>query len=334
MRQGIQLVRARYVARIGDTLLKRAIDPLPFMKRAGLTPDLVDTPEAWVPLNQFLEFVDNAASDTGYSTLGLDAGIAPRKRHSKFSKMVLYTPTLFQALNTICKNSAYEDTSARFRVVRGTKLGWLECGSVSGTAEGVRQMEYYRYAALLEIIRSAAGPHWLPPELLLASSEGPDSGSHPLLNGTDIRFGQSGLKIAMEIRLFSLPMINVPEVPTTAPAFSESPVEFGQSIVEVVRTQLLVGNPSVGETAKSLRMSARTLQRRLFEQDMSYAALLNYVRTEMAKKWLEETDDAISEIASKLAYRHSTHFSRAFTQTCGLTPREYRRMHGSDGLDQ
>ena len=334
MGKGIQLVRARYVARIGDTLSRRQIDPLLYMESAGIAPDLLDTPEAWIPLTQFLEFVDSAVSDTGYSTLGLDAGISPRKRHSKFSKIVLYSPTLFQALSAICKNSAYEDTSARFRVVRGTRLGWLECGSVSGSAEGVRQMEYYRYAALLEIIRSAAGPTWVPPELSLASSNDQACVSHPLLNGTDICFGQSGLKIAMEIRLFSLPMIDVPEVPTTESAFSQAPTALSQSLVEVVRTQLLSGNPAIGETAKSLRMSVRTLQRRLFEQDMSYVALLNYVRTEMAKNWLEQTNDAISDIAKKLAYRHSTHFSRAFSQTCGVTPRQYRRIHRARRLDQ
>ena len=334
MSKRIQLVRARYVARIADTLQKRSIDPLPYMKGAGIAPELVDTPEAWVPLSQFLELVGDAASDTGYSTLGLDAGITPRSRHSKFSKLVLYSPTLFQALTSICRNSAYEDTSAHFRVVRGVKLGWLECGSVPGSAEGIRQMEYYRYAGLLEIIRSAAGPRWLPPQLLLASDKSPEFDSHPLLKGTDIRFCQSGLKIALQSRLFSLPMINVPQVPTTESAFSESPVEFGQALVEVVRSQLLGGYPTIGATAKALRMSVRTLQRRLFEQDMSYAGLLNFVRTEMAKQWLEQTDDAISKIAKKLAYRHSTHFSRAFTQTCGVTPREYRRMHEAGRLEQ
>lgn len=326
MSKGIHLVRARYVARIANTLQKRDIDPLPHLRTAGLGPELLETPEAWVPLNQFLELVGGTVSNTGYSTLGLDAGITPRTRHSKFSKIVLYTPTLFQALTSICKHSALEDTSARFRVVRGRTLGWLECGSVSGSAEAVRQMEHYRYAGLLEIIRSAAGSNWLPPQLWLASSESPDCAGHPLLKGTDIRFGQSGLKIALEIRLFSLPMANVPKVPTTAPAFSETPVDYGQSLVEVVRTQLIGGDPTIGATAKALRMSERTLQRRLFEQDMSYAGLLRFVRTEMAKQWLEQTDDAISVIAKRLAYQHSTHFSRAFTQTCGVTPREYRRL--------
>jgi AraC-like DNA-binding protein len=312
---------------MSEALRKQGFNPHPFLKQAGIADNVHETPEAWVPLTQFLEFVSSAVAGTGYTALGLDAGIAPRKRHSKFTKLVLYAPTLYQTLNSLCKNSALEDTSANFRVVRGATLGWLDCGQIKGSAEGVRQMELYRYAALVEVIRSAAGPAWLPTQLCLASGELSDCSVHPLFDGPEVRYGEAGLKIALEPKLFSLPMVHVPEVPLTDASYSESPIDFAESLTEVVRTQILSGDPALRATARALQMSTRTLQRRLYSQDMSYAALVSYVRIEMAKQWLQETNYAVSKIATRLAYRHSTHFSRAFTQACGLTPREYRRHH-------
>ena len=113
----------------------------------------------------------------------------------------------------------------------------------------------------------------------------------------------------------------------TRPEYSNAPVEFGRALLEVTRTQMLSGHQEIEHAAAALGLSVRTLQRRLYEQDLSYAKLLQHVRVESAKTMLEERNAPIAEISSSLGYRHSTHFARAFRQNCGLTPREYRRMH-------
>lgn len=323
----IELLKVRYLKAFCRVLEERGFDDQALVEQAGIETAVLEKPEAWMPVSQLCRFLEIAVRETGYVALGLDAGIAPRQQHSRFSKLVLYSPTLFQSLQAVCANSASEDTSATFRVFRDGAFGWLHCGSVEASPEAVRQIETYRYAALLEIIRMAGGEDYMPSLLYLQSHADEALRESSLMRNVDVRFGQPGLAIAFEPSLFSRPVLNVPDVPTTSSEFSDAPVEFGQALLEVTRTQMLSGHPEIEHTATALGLSVRTLQRRLYEQDLSYAKLLQHVRIEMAKTMLEEKDTPVAEISTSLGYRHSTHFTRAFRQICGLTPREYRRMH-------
>ena len=208
-------------------------------------------------------------------------------------------------------------------------IGWLNCGSIEASPEGIRQLETYRYSALLEIIRFAAGPGYLPLQLDFQSPRNDALLESALLSDVDVRFGCNGLAMAFDGKLFGRPVANVPDVPMTKPDFSDSPVEFGSALIEVTRTQMLSGHPEIEHTAAALGISTRTLQRRLNEQDLTYSKLLQHVRIQMAKTTLEDERASIAEISANLGYRHPTHFTRAFRRVCGVTPRDYRRIHSS-----
>jgi len=60
---------------------------------------------------------------------------------------------------------------------------------------------------------------------------------------------------------------------------------------------------------------------------ISFKKLLNTIRSTEAKRLLEQTDLYITDIAFQVGYNSRTHFSRAFTSTEGISPREYRRRH-------
>ena len=327
----ISVLRVRYLVAFCRALAEREFDYEALLQQCGIEPALLEKPEAWMPLSQLSAFLDLTVDETDYITLGLDAGIAPRQQHSEFSKLVLYSPTLYQSLQALCSNAASEDTSAKFRVVREGAHGWLHCGAIESSPEAIRQIETYRYTALLEIIRLAAGPDYLPSRLYLQGRDHEALRASPLLRGVDVRFCHPGLAVAFDPKLFSRPVLNVPDVPTTKPEFSNAPRELGQALLEITRTQLLSGHPEIEHAAAALGLSVRTLQRRLYEQDLCYAKLLQHVRINTAKNMLEQGNAPIADISATLGYRHSTHFTRAFREICGLTPREYRRMHIQPG---
>jgi len=52
----------------------------------------------------------------------------------------------------------------------------------------------------------------------------------------------------------------------------------------------------------------------------------------MAKKWLEETDMPIKDIAAKLRYNNSQNFIRSFRKQEGMTPGQYRENNANTGL--
>jgi AraC-like DNA-binding protein len=80
----------------------------------------------------------------------------------------------------------------------------------------------------------------------------------------------------------------------------------------------------VDKLAADLRLSPRTLQRRLVEQGTSYQALLDDVRRETARRLLSATDLDPGEIAFLLGFAELNSFTRAFRGWEGTTPLRWR----------
>lgn len=85
------------------------------------------------------------------------------------------------------------------------------------------------------------------------------------------------------------------------------------------------GEPVIGSVARALGTSARTLQRRLCEQELTFNEIVDEVRASMSKELLANADLALGEIALLLGYSQMSPFVRAFKRWTGTTPGEYRQ---------
>lgn len=91
-----------------------------------------------------------------------------------------------------------------------------------------------------------------------------------------------------------------------------------------VSQSLSEGAPSIEVIARRLGMSARTLQRRLSEQDLSFKQLVDESRRELAQRLLTQSAYSLSEIAFLTGFSEQSAFNRAFKRWAGQTPRSYR----------
>ncbi len=76
--------------------------------------------------------------------------------------------------------------------------------------------------------------------------------------------------------------------------------------------------------AEQLGLNARTLQRRLAEDQVSYQQLLDDVRQELAKDYLSRSELPFQEIALRLGFSEARSFHRSFKSWTGETPGDYR----------
>jgi AraC-like DNA-binding protein len=77
--------------------------------------------------------------------------------------------------------------------------------------------------------------------------------------------------------------------------------------------------------ARALGMSERTLRRRLQDHATSYQQLLDDVRSEQARTWIEQSDDTLEAIAGRLGFADTSSFFHAFKRWTGTTPAQFRR---------
>ncbi len=82
---------------------------------------------------------------------------------------------------------------------------------------------------------------------------------------------------------------------------------------------------TLDEVAAKLHMTARTLQRYLARESLSFHDLVADMRRQRAQQLLQEGKLSIQEIADVLGYADATNFTRAFKQWTQESPREYQQ---------
>lgn len=91
--------------------------------------------------------------------------------------------------------------------------------------------------------------------------------------------------------------------------------------VRVVLAQLLPDGAPAAAVARALGWSERTLRRRLAAEDVAYQALLDDVRSELARALLAPPLALpVHEVARRLGYAEATPFIRAHRRWTGRTP--------------
>jgi AraC-like DNA-binding protein len=81
-----------------------------------------------------------------------------------------------------------------------------------------------------------------------------------------------------------------------------------------------------GDLASMLGLSSRTLQRRLSDAGLSFSQLVRLVRIFEACRLLKFGDTPITAIGFCAGFSDSSHFSRDFRASVGLTPSEFRAV--------
>jgi AraC-like DNA-binding protein len=94
-----------------------------------------------------------------------------------------------------------------------------------------------------------------------------------------------------------------------------------------VREALLVNlarPTSLEAVARHLKMSTRTLRRKLSEESTSFRVLLDDLRVQVAIKYLRDTNLTIEAIAAALGFSDGANFRHAFRRWTGRPPQEFR----------
>ena len=105
---------------------------------------------------------------------------------------------------------------------------------------------------------------------------------------------------------------------------------LSEQVVLELKRSLPSGRPDVGEVARRMGMSERTLQRRITEEGHNFRELLIEARRELGHRFLSDVAMELDEIAFLLGYQDATSFHRAFREWEGVTPARWRELRASD----
>ena len=105
-----------------------------------------------------------------------------------------------------------------------------------------------------------------------------------------------------------------------------------ESVRNAIGKLIPKGQATLAKTAEVMGVSARTLQRRLAEQGLSFSHLVNEMRFIKAQELIQQ-QEKIAEVATRLGYADAGSFTRAFERWAGMSPLQYRKRYYQTRID-
>jgi AraC-like DNA-binding protein len=151
--------------------------------------------------------------------------------------------------------------------------------------------------------------------------------------GSDVTFGAAVDEVAFSTSIRQMPVVGadpylnellIKYCDQALAARSTKRSSFGSSVENVIALQLPHGKARAGEVARKIGVSQRTLARHLSSEGLTFAGVLQRLRSDLAKRHLADETLSISEIAWLLGYQDVSGITHAFKRWTGRARRVSR----------
>lgn len=329
----VPIVQARTLEWLAETLKGTDLKFDELCAQFGMPDVRLDRDNSFVPLRDALMIEEEISRATGDAYLGLHlaerSGLAALGGHGRY---IGAAPTLGEAINRAISHVSDHILGARLRLMRaGPNVLW--CYELTPSViVGRQHSNLFSLVLMRDVVRLATGKAWMPDEILL---EGPPLRDRQDLNrafGCPISWNASMTALAFPRQLLVRPLLqrtegagNSHSIVGCSPS-QNHPSEFVQSLRRLVKSLLPAGPLDLPLLTRLSGLPARSLQRELGAVGLSFSALLDQGRLELALELMRNPSHSLIDVGLELGYSDPANFTRAFKRWTGVAPGVYRRV--------
>lgn len=188
-------------------------------------------------------------------------------------------------------------------------------------------------SAVLSLCRSLYGDSLQPLKVELMQKNHTSAADYETFFGCPVSFGHPSICLYFDRQVMNktLPTANSDLLAHNEQLMLDYLTRLDKDdVVNRVRAKLVelqpMGEPSRELVAEALNMSLRNLQRKLQQENTSYKDLLDDVRQDLAKQFINQSHIPLGEISFRLGFSTNSSFARAFKRWTGIPPGEYRQQ--------
>jgi AraC-like DNA-binding protein len=309
-------------------LRQHGLDPAPLFVAHGLTVDVLNS-DLRLPHSMQNALYTDACNLANEPRFGLQIGAASDPfDFGEYGVLLLTSNSGMQVLERVVDYIYLLHDAARVSVRDEN-----DSVRIAHTFEGVPSCRANDDAVLAGFVcrvRSALGPSWSPLAVELTYPRPSDAEAYEAFFGCPVRFAspQRSFTIPRALLDTPLPFGHLGQV-VASWASAQTRAVDKQSIASAVRSALMSHDPHEGWTTdvigKSLGISKRSLERWLSAEGTNFRSVVDDLRLQLAKTYLEDPNHDVQTIAHQLGFSDSRAFARAFKRWTGSTPSAYRR---------
>lgn len=328
-------ISTAYVGLLFEYLKGRGYDPEALL--GAPWPDTSSDPLGRFPMSEWQRLLNRADDVLQMPAMGIEIGRLITPAHIGILGYALLACTnLAQALSRLERyvRLIYDhgpmDTHFKGNSI---ELEWGESCVQPG-----QLVDEVAITALVQFARNVTDRHLTPDYVCFLNPEPADVSVYERYFGCPVAFNQRSTIVRFPIESLELPLrqadpalLSILETQADK-LLAELPQGdgFDQKVRLAISRHCRSGSPSLEQVASDMKMSGRSLQRKLQKRGLSFQVLLDETRLTLAKDYLREGHLQLTEVAQMLGYSEQSAFNHAFRRWTGISPRKFRQMHFSN----
>jgi AraC-like DNA-binding protein len=325
--QPVPLISAEHAIRVADLLDANGIPADRYLERARISPGVRENPADFLPGRSVWALVAGADRGECLRDFWLDIARTSGWRRAGWVRPMTHAVVLEDAIRSMCASYPRQIPMNALGLSVNGPVAWFwrrRLADVRGWP-GSEPAEEYTLSFMLEVIRAAAGPQWLPRRLKVECSPSGWASVTSRLPDVRIEYDRPLLALAIPVPLLSIP-ISITALPAAGAACEPPPTDFRGSLRRLLEPWLEGALPSQEIAAEMLWTTPRSLRRRLKEEGTTWRAVVNDLKFATAVERLTRGRPCVREIAEELGYSAPAHFTRFFRHRAGVPPSAYREQ--------
>jgi AraC-like DNA-binding protein len=248
-----------------------------------------------------------------------------------FDYVLRSAPTVRHAIDAACRYSRLQSDSFRIWFEPWRSYGLIRMHDEACSSKPVAE---FGMSALYQVHLSDGMPPGLKLECWFPYAAPSDPTEYTRsFRGARLKFNAPFLGFAFDLAYESAPMpgadrelhavhcLRVDKLLADISGPPSARVDLRRVLKQTLRSNI---TPIAVDVARAMRMTPRTLSRKLRREGSSFSDELDAVRCELALRYLIESEISLAEVAFSLGFAHVESFYRAFRRWTGKTPLEYR----------
>lgn len=329
-------VRAAVLTNFDEVSHFLGIDPAALLRSAGLDAALLTDPERMLPLATVAQVLEQAAlrSECQHFSL-LMAESRSLGSMGPISLLLVHEPRVGDVIEALVRHQRLFGDALQ---IKAAITGDALCVRIDPSAStATRQGAELAIALFCRCIGVILNRRWMPESVHFTHAAPADLRAHRRIFSCPVDFenGFNGFVCARD----SLQERN-PAGDEELAAHAERllalimPHAEMHSASDRVRRSLRLLLPeqrgTIEQVARDMRVSPRSLQRRLQREGHSFGAVLDEVRRGMARHYLSASHP-VAQVAHMTGYHSASSFTRWFNAQFGMSPVEWRQQPDVDG---
>ena len=302
------------------------------LKNTGISEQNLHDPEQGITLEQELQFHENLLQLSTEPLLGLKLGEGYRlESYGVLGYAMLSASTMLETLELARSFDLLTFTHFKFDLELGPQQAQLILRKQKHFDPKLLQL--YEDRELAAVITGAAqilSEDLRPTKLQIMHPDYGLKDDYESYFDCSVEFNHPETRFFFDSAILNMPTpLRDPETSTYCREQCQrllNKLSQQQAFSETVRHQLIRKPgyfPSIEALSEQLNLSVRTIRRRLTSECTNYQQLLNEIRYELAKDYLQSAL-TLEQISALLGYSDASNFSHAFKRWHGSAPKEFR----------